>query len=200
MALSSDGNTLAVGAGGEDSNTTGISTDGTGEEDNSTNRAGAVYVFNRYGGSWSQKAYVKASNTEAGDVFGSSVALSSDGNTLAVGAGGEDSNATGISTDGTGEEDNSANRAGAVYVFNRNGGSWSQKAYVKASNTEAAVDASNGEAPIDIFGASVSVNSDGSTLAVGAQGESSSAIGITHGADAAGADNNAIFAGAVYLY
>ncbi len=200
VALSSDGNTLAVGAGGEDSNTTGISTDGTGEEDNSTNRAGAVYVFNRYGGSWSQKAYVKASNTEAGDVFGSSVALSSDGNTLAVGAGGEDSNATGISTDGTGEEDNSANRAGAVYVFNRNGGSWSQKAYVKASNTEAAVDASNGEAPIDIFGASVSVNSDGSTLAVGAQGESSSAIGITHGADAAGADNNAIFAGAVYLY
>ena len=43
--------------------------------------------------------YAKASNTDANDQFGSSVSLSSDGNTLAVGAIGEDSNATGIGGD-----------------------------------------------------------------------------------------------------
>jgi hypothetical protein len=58
--------------------------------------AGAVYVFTRSGTTWSQRAYVKASNTEANDEFGNSVALSSDGSTLAVGAPVEDSVATGI--------------------------------------------------------------------------------------------------------
>lgn len=37
---------------------------------------------------WSQQAYVKASNTEANDLFGMSLSLSADGNTLAVGVGG----------------------------------------------------------------------------------------------------------------
>ena len=48
-------------------------------------------------GIWSQQAYVKASNTDAGDQFGWSVALS--GDTLAVGAHGEDSAGTGIDGD-----------------------------------------------------------------------------------------------------
>jgi hypothetical protein len=43
-------------------------------------------VFTRSGATWTQQAYVKASNTDAGDQFGISVALSGDGNTLAVGA------------------------------------------------------------------------------------------------------------------
>jgi len=190
VALSGDGNTLAVGAHLEDSSATGISTDGSGEVDNSADGAGAVYVFGRSGGSWSQQAYVKASNTGADDRFGQSVALNDDGNTLAVGAHLEDSNATGISTDGSGEADNSADWAGAVYVFGRSGGSWSQQAYVKASNTGA----------VDFFGYSVALSGDGNTLAVGAHLEDSSATGITHGADATGADNNVIHAGAVYLY
>jgi len=190
VALSSDGNTLAVGAWGEDSNATGISINGAGEGDNSANWAGAVYVFSHSGGTWVQQAYVKASNAERSNWFGASVALSNDGNTLIVGAEGEDSNATGISTDGTGEEDNSANSAGAVYVFSRSGGSWFQQAYVKASNAETS----------DQFGQSVAVNSDGNTLVVGANGEGSNATGVTHGADATGADNSALFAGAVYLY
>jgi hypothetical protein len=42
------------------------------------------------------------------------VALSGDGNTLAVGANGEDSNATGIGGD---QVDNSAPFAGAVYLY-----------------------------------------------------------------------------------
>src|SRR5258705_6725056 len=93
------------------------------------------------GGSFTlaQQAYVKASVTGANDQFGLPVALSADGSTLAVGAAFESSNATGI--DGN-QADNSALFAGAVYVFVRNAGAWSQQAYIKASNTEA----------IDLFG------------------------------------------------
>ncbi len=189
VALSNDGNTLAVGAWGESSNASGISTDGTGEEDNSASFAGAVYVFSRSGSSWSQQAYVKASNAEADDMFGESVALSDDGNTLVVGAGRESSNFTGISTNGTGEEDNSISNAGVVYVFSRSGVSWSQQAYVKASNAEAR----------DFFGESVALSSDGNTLMVGAPGERSNAIGVS--IDGTGEDNNLTGpVGAVYMF
>ena len=61
-----------------------------------------------------QQAYVKASNTGANDEFGQSIALSADGTTLAVGAVGEGSNATGI---GGNQANNSAPLAGAVYVY-----------------------------------------------------------------------------------
>ena len=111
VALSADGNTLAVGAVGEDSNATGVNGDQT---DNSASRSGAVYVFARSGASWTQQAYVKASNTGADDRFGYSVALSADGNTLAVGADYEASNATGVNGDQT---DNSASDSGAVYLY-----------------------------------------------------------------------------------
>jgi hypothetical protein len=69
-------------------------------------------VFTRSGSSWSQQAYIKASNTGSGDQFGLSVALS--GDTLAVGAHSESSNATGVNGD---QADNSAYASGAVYVF-----------------------------------------------------------------------------------
>lgn len=55
--------------------------------------------FTRVGTTWSQQAYIKASNTDVNDVFGYSVALSADGRALAVGAIGEDSAATGINGD-----------------------------------------------------------------------------------------------------
>jgi hypothetical protein len=86
------------------------------QADNNARFAGAVYVFARdTGGVWTQQAYVKASNTDAGeDFFGQSMALSGDGNTLAVGAFGERSAATGVNGD---QADNSASAAGAVYVF-----------------------------------------------------------------------------------
>jgi hypothetical protein len=58
--------------------------------------------------------YFKASNTEASDIFGSTLALSADGNTLAVGVQAEDSAATGIDGDQT---DNSAPDSGAVYLY-----------------------------------------------------------------------------------
>jgi hypothetical protein len=189
VSLSSDGNTLAVGAIGEDSNATGIKAtgiDGAHEEDNSKLKAGAVYVFIRSGTTWTQQAYVKARNTDADDHFGYSVSLSRDGNTLAVGAIGEDSNATGI--DGADKDDNSAPKAGAVYVFIRSesGTTWTQQAYVKASNADAN----------DEFGYSVSLSRDGNTLAVSALQESSNATGINENQD----NNSAQTAGAVYVF
>lgn len=59
--------------------------------------------------------YVKASNTEADDVFG---VVSLSGDTLAVGAYQEGSNATGINGN---QASNSAPSSGAVYVFVRAG-------------------------------------------------------------------------------
>ncbi len=98
-----------------------------------------------------QQAYLKASNTEATDYFGRSVAIS--GETVVVGAPDEDSSATGVNGD---QSNNGTNYSGAAYVFVRNGGEWSQEAYLKASNTGFA----------DHFGNSVAISGD--TIVVGA--------------------------------
>jgi hypothetical protein len=180
VTLSADGNTLAVGASREDSNAVGV---GGNQADNSAVESGAVYVFTRSAGLWSQQAYIKASNTEASDLFGWSVALSGDGNTLAVGAHYEGSNAVGV---GGNQADNSAGVSGAVYVFTRSASSWSQQAYIKASNTEAN----------DQFGHSLALSTDGNTLAVGAHWESSNAVGVGGNQ----ADNSAGVSGAVYVF
>ncbi|HAV65149.1 MAG TPA: hypothetical protein DCY13_22605, partial [Verrucomicrobiales bacterium] len=108
-----------------------------------------------------QRTYFKASNTEAGDLFGHAIAF--DGNTLVVGAPGESSGSPGINGN---QSDNGATRAGAVYVFVRNGGVWSQQAYLKASNPGAE----------DEFGKSVAIAGD--TIVVGAIGEGSNATGV----------------------
>lgn len=115
VSVSADGNTLAVGAYHEDSRATGLGGD---EGDDLLMNPGAVYVFVRAGGVWTQQAYVKASSTGARDEFGGSVSLSRDGNTLAVGAPYEDSRAIGV---GGGEGDNLKPNAGAVYIFARGG-------------------------------------------------------------------------------
>ncbi len=170
------GDTVVVGAFGESSAATGVNGD---QSDNSELGAGAVYVFVRSAGGWSQQAYLKASNTYRGDHFGDSVAVS--GDTVVVGASGEDSSAIGVNGD---QKDDSTLSAGAAYVFVRSGESWSQQAYLKASNTEA----------IDAFGESVAVSGD--TLVVGAMGESSDADGV--GSDQS--DNSADGAGAAYVF
>jgi hypothetical protein len=59
--------------------------------------SGAAYVFVRQGTTWTQQAYLKASNTEAVDRFGRSVSIS--GDTIVVGATEEDSNSTGVNGD-----------------------------------------------------------------------------------------------------
>ncbi len=160
VELSADGDTLAVSAYFEASAATGIDGD---QHDDSIPQAGAVYVFTRNAGNWSQQAYIKASNTgEAargnefgdGDQFGFSLTLSDDGDTLAVSAITEDGAAAGINGN---QSDNSEASAGAVYVFSRAGGEWTQQAYVKPTNPGGG----------DMFGYSVSLTADGNTLAVG---------------------------------
>jgi hypothetical protein len=180
ISLSADGTRLAVGAEWEDSSAQGV---GGNDADNGASNSGAVYVFSRTGSTWSQEAYIKASNTEAADLFGTGVSLSADGARLAVGAPGEDSNALGV---GGGETNNSASGSGAVYVFSRSGTTWSQEAYVKASNTEGG----------DQFGISVSLSGDASRLAVSAPSEDSSATGVGGNQS----DNGALKSGAVYIF
>jgi hypothetical protein len=187
VALSSDGNTLAVGAPLEDGGATGVG----GTPDDSATDAGAAYVYTRSSGAWSFQAYVKASNTGSGDQFGTALALSGDGNTLAVGAPFENSAARGIGGNqvddcAAGALTNCAAASGAAYVYTRSAGTWSQKAYVKASNTENA----------DRFGWAIGLNGDGNTLAAGAPQESGGATGIGPTVD----DNNARTSGAAYLY
>ncbi|QDU86628.1 hypothetical protein Pla163_37790 [Planctomycetes bacterium Pla163] len=175
-SLALDGDTLVVGATLEDSAATTI--DGNGA-DNTADAAGAAYVFVRSGSTWTQQAYLKPSNAQAGDLFGASVDV--DGDTVVVGAPNEDSSATGVGGDAT---NNAAVRSGAAYVFVRSGSTWTQQAYLKASNTD----------PDDGFGSGVQV--DGDTVAVGAKGEDSSAEGI----DGDASDNSAPNAGAVYVF
>ncbi|WP_367899285.1 PKD domain-containing protein [Leptospira sp. WS58.C1] len=175
--------TLAVGASGEDSNQTSISSGTTASSDNSSNSSGAVYVFVRSGGIWSQQAYLKSSNSDPSDYFGAAISLY--GDTIAVGA--LDSSAqTTISYGSTASSDNSAQYSGAVYIFERNGTSWSQTAYIKAPNANA----------YDFFGG---VCLDGNSLLVSAYLEASSENTITNGAYGS-ADNGAVGAGAGYVF
>jgi trimeric autotransporter adhesin len=175
-SVSLSGDTLAVGAPEESSSAKGINGD---QADNNANVSGAVYVLIRTGTTWTQQAYIKASNTDASDWFGSSVSLS--GNTLAVGAPWEASNAQGINGD---QADNGANQSGAVYVFTRTGTTWSQQEYIKASNSIGGT----------YFGRCLSLSGD--TLAVAAPYEASSATGINGDQ----ANTNASGSGAAYVF
>lgn len=181
VSLSGDGNTLAVGSINENSAAKGINGN---QNDHSLTDAGAVYVYTRKpGGPWVQQAYIKASNTHEGQQFGNAVGLSGDGNTLAVGAYLDDGGAKGVNGN---QADHSKDGSGAVYVFIRKGTTWSQQAYVKASNPNEG----------DQFGYSVALNADGSTLAVGAIEEPSKATGV----DGDQTDVSAPGTGAVYVY
>ncbi len=175
-SLGVSGDTVVVGSRRENGAGTGVDAD---QLLQTAPIAGAAYVFVRNGTTWSQQAYLKASNTDAGDVFGISAGVS--GDTIVVGAYREASSATGVNGDAS---DDSAFDTGAAYVFVRNGASWSQQAYLKPSNGEAR----------DQFGRSVAIS--GERVLVGARREKSSASGIA----ADQGDNNALDAGAAYLY
>jgi hypothetical protein len=164
-----------VGAPLEASAATGVNGN---EADNTAPSAGAVYVFTRTAGAWSQQAYLKASNAGANKVFGGQVALL--GDVIAVASRLEDSNATGINGD---QGNSDAPDSGAVYLFTGSGGVWTQKAYLKASNSDAG----------DRFG---KVALSGDSLAVGAIHEDSNATGMNGNE----ADNSALDSGAVYFF
>lgn len=174
LALSGDGNTLAVGAPFEDSAANTINGD---QKSDTSSDSGAVYIYVKSSnGSWTQEAYIKAPNNAAGANFGESVALSSDGSTLVVGAPFEDGAAT---TVGGNQSQQTATDAGAVYVFTRDTAhAWHAPTYVKPSHNY--TDA--------YFGWSVAVSSDGSTVVAGAPGDSNStATSFTHTAANSGA-------------
>lgn len=177
-SVSIDNDKLVVGAPNERSIAIGIDGD---QADNSATDAGAVYVFVRNGTVWTQSDYIKASNTGAGDLFGTDVAILRE--TLVVSAIGEASNAQNIvSADQT---DNSMQNSGAVYIFNRaDFTTWSQHSYVKAPNTD--ID--------DEFGFAIALGID--TLVVGAPGEASNMVGV-NGIDT---DNSAANSGAAYIF
>ena len=173
------GDTVVVGAPFEDGD--GLVVNSTPNE-NAVD-AGAAYVFVRTLGAWIQQSYLKPASvgtTQAGDRFGSAVAVS--GDTVVIGAFLEDSAGLGInSTPGEG----SAN-AGAVYVFARTAGDWSQQAYLKPANV--------GSTQLgDHFGAAVAVSGD--TLVVGANSERSSSLGVN-----STPDENAFSSGAAYVF
>lgn len=105
-----------------------------------TNR-GAVYIYVRRGGGWVQQQKLKLENGAVNDFFGQSVCLYRD--TAFVGASGRD----------TGK--------GTVYVYVRNGASWSLQQTITASD----------RADYDAFGMSVAVL--GETLIVGASEKNS---------------------------
>ncbi len=150
------GETVVVGARGEDSSTLGVN--GTANED--VEGSGAAYVFVRSGTDWMQQAYLKAHQVNWNDQFGYSVAVS--GDTLVVGAINEDSNTTGLNS----TPNESGIDAGAAYVFVRSGSSWTQQAYLKPPQAN----------DDDWFGRSVAVSGD--TVIVGADNEDSSTSGI----------------------
>jgi len=154
-SLALNGDVLAVGANGEWGGSRGIN---GAQGDASAPNSGAVYVFVRQGQRWTQQAYIKASNAEAEARFGESVALSGMGrwfsdedseDVLVVGASSERSSIRDV------QSDNSLLRAGAAYVFVRDGTTWRQAAYLKADRPT----------KYGQFGAAVAVSGD--TVVVG---------------------------------
>ena len=131
VCVSANGKTIVVGASWED---TGGS------------EAGAAYVYSLSGSVWTETAILHASNALAGDFFGESVSLSSDGSTIVVGARGK--NSSGLNS-------------GAAYVYALSGSVWTETAILRASDAQRS----------DLFGSAVGVNSDGTIVVVGATGE-----------------------------
>lgn len=116
---------------------------GAPNDDDLASSAGSVYVFVRdSNGLWSEQQKLLASDAEAGDSFGESVAV--DGDTMMIGAN---------------REGDAGSNAGAVYVFTLNNGLWTEQQKLIAADVEAS----------DFFGGSVSI--DGDTMLVGAVGD-----------------------------
>jgi hypothetical protein len=137
VSISSDGNALAIGA---------INNDG------SASNAGHVRIYEWYGTAWVQKG-VDIDGEAADDQSGFSVSMSSDGNTLAIGA---------WQNDGAGVN------SGHTRIYEWSG-TWTQKG--------ADID---GEAPVDLSGYSVSMSSDGNAIAIGANNNDGSGSNSGH--------------------
>jgi uncharacterized repeat protein (TIGR02543 family) len=129
VAISADGNTVIVGGELDDQN------------------KGAVWIFTRSGGVWSQQGdKLVGTGAAIGALYGNSVSLSADGNTALVG----------------GYFDNSF--SGAAWVYTRSGGVWTQQ------GNELVVSDAVGSSQ---FGSSVALSADGQTALIGGVGDNS---------------------------
>ena len=141
VALSADGNTAIVG----------------GWADNS--KAGAVWVFTRRGGVWTQQGKKLVGTDAVGSAYqGMSVALSADGNTAIVGGPGDSPWDRSVPF-GLGA-------AGAAWVFTRSGGDWAQQGN-KLVSTGAARQ-----------GMSVALSSDGNIAIMGGFADDEAAASV----------------------
>src|SRR5262249_17961497 len=139
------------------------------------------------GSTWSQQAYLKGAQTDAGDLFGFCVSLSSDGNTLAVCGFDEDGGSSGVNGN---ESDNSKNGSGCADLVVRSGTGWKQNTYFKQSNNNH---------PQDAFGSAIALSGDGKTLVVDAADEDGLVPGINqeqYSGEQIGDDSN----GAIYVF
>jgi uncharacterized repeat protein (TIGR01451 family) len=125
-AVALDDTWLAVGAPGANGPRAGNS--------------GLVYVYRRVDGAWAPSQKLSASDAAPGDGFGATLALS--GDTLLVGA----PNVVG----------NAGSLSGAVYIFHRNGDTWTQGQKLTADDARA----------FDSFGFSLAIDSN--TVVIGA--------------------------------
>ncbi|MCP4129974.1 MAG: hypothetical protein GY754_03050 [bacterium] len=129
VSISSDGNTIAVGAEGDDDKGT---------------FSGSLYIYKWNESSWAETK-LTASDGSKSDYFGTSVSIASDGNTVVVGAMGDD---------------DKGDFSGSVYIYKWNGNSWEE---TKLTSLDGAAD--------DRYGATVTISSDGNTIGVGAPGD-----------------------------
>ena len=135
-SASADGSAIVVGSLGDGS---------AGEQ------SGAAYVFTKSMSSWTEAGKLTASDAAAGDRFGHSVSMSADGNTIVVGAYGDDDNGS---------------DSGSAYIFTKPSTGWA------TMSSAVKLTASDGAAG-DRFGSSASISADGSTITIGAHGSDS---------------------------
>ena len=131
VAVSSDGHTIVVGSPGDNGNDSGF-----------YDNQGAIYIFHWNGITWDEQKITSA-NCLAGDEFGTSLSISSDGSRIAVGAP---------------YHDVSASDQGAVYIFEKEAGIWTEKDMVFFI----------GGSSSDRFGMAVTLSGEGNTIAAGA--------------------------------
>lgn len=159
VSISSDGNTIAVGAP-RNSIDTGYTVVSGGETLRIFRPIGATWVYTRSGTTWTQQGSrligtgyynPEGFNYDGNILQGWSVSLSADGNTLAVGAIGDGENIDGWFLNNE--------RQGAVWVFTRSGTTWSQQGS-KLAISGAVLNLGLGNA--------VSLSASGNVLAAGA--------------------------------
>ncbi len=152
VALSADGNTALIGAWNDDNVLAG---------NDHYSGEGAAWVFTRSGSTWSQQgeklvgdcteSCAHEGTGEAGEgKFGTSVALSADGNTAMIG----------------GWDDNGSE--GAVWAFTRSGSSWSQQGEKLVGDcTGSCAHEGTGETDEGRFGVTMALSADGDTALIG---------------------------------